>query len=43
MGVYAFGILPMSHSFLDLVLTNDSQAREVAFADDLTVAGKFLR
>ena len=39
-GAYALGILPMLHSLLDCVLTNDLQTREVAFADDLTVAGK---
>ena len=40
MGAYALGILTMLHSLLDFVLTNDLQIREVAFADDLTVAGK---
>ena len=40
MGVYVLCILPMLHSLLDFVLTNDLQTREVAFADDLTVAGK---
>ena len=40
MGDYALGILPMLHSLLDFVLTNDHQTREVAFADDLAVAGK---
>ena len=39
-GAYALGILPMLHSLLDCVLTNDLQTREVAFVDDLTVAGK---
>ena len=42
MGAYALGILPMLHSLLDFVLTNDLQTREVAFADDLTVAGKLV-
>ena len=37
---YALGILPMLHSLLDFALTSDLQTREVAFADDLTVAGK---
>ena len=37
MGAYALDILPMLHSLLDFVLTNDLQNREVAFADDLTV------
>ena len=40
MGTYALGILPMLHSLLDFVLTSDFQTREVAFADDLTVARK---
>ena len=40
MGDYALGILPMLHSFLDFVLASDFQTRKVAFADDLTVAGK---
>ena len=40
MGDYALRILPMLHSLLDFVLTNDHQTREVAFADDLAVAGK---
>ena len=40
MGAYALGILPMLHSLLDFVLTNDLQTREVAFADDLIVSGK---
>ena len=42
MGFYALGILPMLHCLLDFVLTNDLQTREVAFADDLTVAGKLV-
>ena len=37
---YVLGILPMLHSLLDFVLTNDLQTREVAFRDDLTMAGK---
>ena len=40
MGTYALGILPILHSLLDFVLTSDLQTREVAFVDDLTVAGK---
>ena len=40
MGAYALGILPMLDSLLDFVLTSALQTREVAFADDLTVAGK---
>ena len=33
-------LIPMFHSLLDFVLTSELQTREVAFADDLTVAGK---
>ena len=40
MGANALGILPVLHSLLDFVLTNVLQTREVAFTDDLTVAGK---
>ena len=40
MGAYARGILPILHFLIGFVLTNDLQTREVAFADDLTVAGK---
>ena len=40
MGDYALGILPMLHSLLDFVWTNGLQTSEVAFTDDLTVAGK---
>ena len=40
MGAYALGILPKLDSLLDFVLTSALQTREVAFADDLTVAGK---
>ena len=36
----ALGILSMLHSLLDFVITNNVQTREVAFADDLAVAGK---
>ena len=32
----------MFHSLLDFVLTSELQTREVAFADDLTVAGKLV-
>ena len=40
MEAYALGILPMLHSLIDFVLTNDLQTREVNFADGLKVAGK---
>ena len=33
-------LIPMFHSLLDFVVTSELQTREVAFADDLTVAGK---
>ena len=36
----AYGILPMLHSLLDFILTNDLLTRKVAFADDVAVAGK---
>ena len=36
----ALGILSMLHLLLDFVITNNVQTREVAFADDLAVAGK---
>ena len=42
LGAYALGILPMVHSLLDFVLTNNLQTREVAFVDDITVAGKLV-
>ena len=42
MGVYALDILPMLHSLLDFVLTNDLRTREVVFPDDFTVAGKLV-
>ena len=42
MGAYTLGILPMLHSLLDFVLTNDLQTGEVAFSDDLIVAGKLV-
>ena len=40
MGAYALGILPIFHCLLDFDSTKDLQTREVAFADDLTVAQK---
>ena len=40
MGAYVLGILPILHFLLDFVLTSDLNTREIAFADDLTVAGK---
>ena len=40
MRAYTLCILPMLHSMLNFVLTNDLQIIELAFADDLSVAGK---
>ena len=40
MNANALGVLSMLHSLLDFVITNNVQTREVAFADDLAVAGK---
>ena len=40
MRAYILGILQILHSLLDFVLTSDLHTREIAFADDLTVAGK---
>ena len=40
MATYTLGILPVLHSLLDFVFINDLQTKEVAFADDFTVAGK---
>ena len=40
MGVYALGILPLLQFLLDFISVNELNAKEVAFADDFTVAGK---
>ena len=40
MGANSIGITRMFHLLLDFVLRNDLQTKEVAFAVDLTVAGK---
>ena len=40
MGAYALGILPLLQFLLDFISVNDLNAKEVAFADDFTVAGK---
>ena len=40
MGAYALGILPLLQFLLDYISVNELSAREVAFADDATVAGK---
>ena len=38
-GAYALGILPLIQFLLDFISVNELNAKEVAFADDLTVAG----
>ena len=40
MGVYALGTLPLLQFLLGFTLVNQLNAKEVAFADDFTVAGK---
>ena len=40
MGTYALGILPLIHFLLEFISINHLSAKEVAFADDFTVAGK---
>ena len=39
MGAYTLGILPLIHFLIEFISINLS-AKEVAFADDFTVAGK---
>ena len=40
MGAYALGILPLLQFLLNYISVNELNAKEVAFADDFTVAGK---
>ena len=40
MGAYALGILPLIHFLFEFISINHLSAKEVAFADDFTVAGK---
>ena len=40
MDAYALGISPLLQFLLDFISVNDLNAKEVAFADDFTVAGK---
>ena len=40
--VYALGILPLLQFLLDFISVNKLNAKEVAFADDFTVAGKII-
>ena len=39
-GSIAHGILPLLHFLLNFILTAELQTKEVAFSDDLAVAGK---
>ena len=41
MGAYAFGILPLLKFLLDFISVNELNAKELAFADDFMVDGKF--
>ena len=40
MGAYALRILPLLQFLLDFISVNELHTKEVAFADDFTVAGK---
>ena len=40
MSAYALGILPLLQFLLDVISVNELNAKEVAFADDFTVACK---
>ena len=40
MGTYALGMTPLLHFLHELILINEHRTKEVAFADDLTVAEK---
>ena len=42
METYALGILPLIHFLLEFISINHLSAKEVAFADDFTVAGKLI-
>ena len=41
MGAFAIGVLLLLQFLLDFISVNEVNAKEVAFADDFTVAGKF--
>ena len=41
MGAYALGILPFIKFLLEFINLNEMNAKEVVFADDLSVAGSF--
>ena len=40
MGTYVLGVTPLLHFLHQPILINEHRSKEVAFADDLTVAGK---
>ena len=40
MGAYALGVTPLIHSLNEFIFINEHRSKEVAFADDFTVAGK---
>ena len=39
MGTYALGVTPLLLFLYEFILINENKSKEVAFADDLTVAG----
>ena len=39
MGAYALGMLPLLQFLLNFISVNELNAKEVAFADEFTVAG----
>ena len=39
MGTYALGVTPLLHFLHEFILMNEHRSKEVAFVDDLTVAG----
>ena len=40
MGAYALGVTPLIHFLSEFIFINEQRSKEVAFADDFTVAGK---
>ena len=39
MAAYALGITPMTHHLLEIKFSNKLYSKEIAYADDFTVAG----
>ena len=39
MGTYALGVTPLLHFLYEFILINEHRSKEVAFVNDLTVAG----